>query len=204
MERDGQPTMADISAKDVAALRKKTGASMMACKKALTETGGDMEKAEVLLRQQDAKIAAKKADRATEQGYIGHYVHGGRIGVLVEVACETDFVAKNDKFQEFIKDLAMHICATNPLAITPEELDAGIVNKEREVYLGQVQDKPENIREKIVEGKMQKFYSDNCLMNQAFVKDGDKTIEQHLTETIGTLGENIVIKKFARLELGAE
>ena len=194
--------MADISAKDVAALRKKTGASMMACKKALTESGGDADKAEVLLRQQDAKIAAKKSDRATEQGWIGHYVHGGRIGVLVEVACETDFVAKNDKFQEFIRDVAMHICALNPLALTPEDLDPGVVNREREVYLGQVQDKPENIREKIVEGKLQKFYADNCLMNQAFVKDGDKTVQQVLTEVIGTLGENIVLKRFARLELG--
>lgn len=163
-----------------------------------------MEKAEVYLRQQDAKIAAKKSDRATEQGFIGHYVHGGRIGVLVEVACETDFVAKNDKFQEFIRDLSMHICATNPLAISPEELDPGIVNKEREIYLGQVKDKPENIQEKIVEGKMQKFYSENCLLQQAFVKDNDKTIAQHLTETIGTLGENIVIRRFSRLELGAE
>jgi elongation factor Ts len=196
--------MADISAKDVAALRKKTGASMMTCKQALQESGGDMEKAEVYLRQQDAKIAAKKSDRATEQGFIGHYVHGGRIGVLVEVACETDFVAKNDKFQEFIRDLSMHICATNPLAISPEELDPGIVNKEREIYLGQVKDKPENIQEKIVEGKMQKFYSENCLLQQAFVKDNDKTIAQHLTETIGTLGENIVIRRFSRLELGAE
>jgi len=196
--------MADISAKDVAALRKKTGASMMTCKQALQESGGDMEKAEVYLRQQDAKIAAKKSDRATEQGFIGHYVHGGRIGVLVEVACETDFVAKNDKFQEFIRDLSMHICATNPLAISPEELDPGIVNKEREINLGQVKDKPENIQEKIVEGKMQKFYSENCLLQQAFVKDNDKTIAQHLTETIGTLGENIVIRRFSRLELGAE
>jgi len=196
--------MADISAKDVAALRKKTGASMMTCKQALQESGGDMEKAEVYLRQQDAKIAVKKSDRATEQGFIGHYVHGGRIGVLVEVACETDFVAKNDKFQEFIRDLSMHICATNPLAISPEELDPGIVNKEREIYLGQVKDKPENIQEKIVEGKMQKFYSENCLLQQAFVKDNDKTIAQHLTETIGTLGENIVIRRFSRLELGAE
>ena len=196
--------MADIAAKDVAALRKKTGASMMACKKALAESDGDMDKAEVLLRQQDAKIAAKKQDRATEQGWIGHYVHGGRIGVLVEVACETDFVAKNDKFQEFVKDVAMHICAMNPLAVTPEDLDPGVVNREREVYLGQVQDKPENIREKIVDGKLQKFYADNCLMNQAFVKDGDKTVAQFLTEAIGTLGENIVIKSFSRLELGAE
>ena len=196
--------MADIAAKDVAALRKKTGASMMACKKALAESDGDMDKAEVLLRQQDAKIAAKKQDRATEQGWIGHYVHGGRIGVLVEIACETDFVAKNDKFQEFVKDVAMHICAMNPLAVTPEDLDPGVVNREREVYLGQVQDKPENIREKIVDGKLQKFYADNCLLNQAFVKDGDKTVAQFLTEAIGTLGENIVIKNFSRLELGAE
>jgi len=195
--------MADISAKVVAELRKKTGASMMACKNALKYCDGDMEKAEVLIRQQDAKIAAKKSDRATEQGWIGHYVHGGRIGVLVEVACETDFVAKNDKFQTFIKDLAMHICATSPLAITPEELDPGIVNKEREIYLGQVQDKPENIREKIVEGKLEKFYAENCLLNQAFVKDNDKSVQEVLTETIGTLGENIVIKRFSRLQLGS-
>ncbi len=196
--------MAEFSAKDVAALRKKTGASMMACKKAMTECGGDSDKAEVLLRQQDAKIAAKKSDRATEQGYIGHYVHGGRIGVLVEVACETDFVAKNDKFQEFLHDISMHICALNPLSISTEDLAPGIVNREREVYLGQVQDKPENIREKIVEGKLQKFYAENCLMSQAFVKDNDKTIQQVLAEVIGTLGENIVIKRFVRLELGAE
>ncbi len=195
--------MADISAKMVAELRSKTGASMMACKNALKDCDGDMDKAEVLIRQQDAKIAAKKSDRATEQGWIGHYVHGGRIGVLVEVACETDFVAKNDKFQAFIKDLAMHVCATSPLAITPDDLDPGIVNKEREIYLGQVQDKPENIREKIVEGKLEKFYAENCLLNQAFVKDNDKTVQEVLTETIGTLGENIVIKRFSRLQLGS-
>ena len=196
--------MADISAKMVAELRKKTGASMMACKKALVETDGDAEKALVLLRKQDAKIAEKKADRATDQGWIGHYVHGGKIGVLVEVACETDFVAKNDNFQAFVKDLAMHVCASNPLATRPEDLDPGVVNREREIFLAQVQDKPENIREKIVDGKMQKFYAENCLLMQPFVKDPDKTVQELLTETIGTIGENIVIRRFARLELGQD
>jgi elongation factor Ts len=196
--------MAEITAKMVAELRGKSGAPMMTCKKALVETGGDLEQALLLLRKQDAKLAEKKADRATEQGWIGHYVHGGRIGVLVEVACETDFVAKNDNFQTFIKDLAMHICASAPIAISPEDLDPGLVNREREIYLAQVQDKPENIREKIVDGKMEKFYSGICLLRQPFVKDNDKTIQEYVTEQIGTIGENIVIRRFSRLELGQE
>ncbi len=198
-------TMAEIKAPMVAELRKRTGASMMECKRALVESNADQEKAYELLRKRGVQIAAKKSDRETNQGFVGHYIHGnGKIGVLVEVACETDFSAKNETFQTFIRDLAMHICAFSPLSVAPEDLDPGIVNKEREIYLAQVQDKPENIREKIVEGKLQSFYSQWCLLQQPFVKDDKRSVQEVLTELIAMIGENIVIRRFARLELGQE
>lgn len=203
----GTPEMAEIPAQKVAELRARTGASMMDCKKALLATGGDSDKAEDHLRKQGMKTAAKKADRATNQGWIGHYIHQGRIGVLVEVACETDFVARNDKFQDFVRELAMHICSRSPLAIRAEDVDPGLINREREVYLGQVMDKPENVRGKIVEGKLKKFFSDHCLLDQEWFRDQSgtpRTVQQVLTEQIATIGENIVIQRFARFELGGK
>ena len=195
--------MSDFSAKDVAELRKRTGVGMMECKKALLETSGDLEKAIDLLRSRGAQMAAKKAGRETNQGWIGSYVHSnGKIGVIVEVLCETDFVAKNDQFQELIRDIAMHIAAMAPKALAPEELDQEVVERERAVFMEQVLDKPENIRGNIVEGKLNKFYSEVCLLKQAFVKDDKKSIEQVITDAIATIGENIQLTRFHRLEIG--
>ena len=195
--------MSDFSAKDVAELRQRTGVGMMECKKALQEASGNLEAAVDLLRARGAQMAAKKADRATNQGWIGSYIHSnGKIGVIVEVLCETDFVAKNDQFQELIRDIAMHIAAMNPQALNPEELDQEVVERERAVFMEQVQDKPENIRGNIVEGKLNKFYSEVCLLKQAFVKDDKKSIEQVITDSIATIGENIQLTRFHRLEIG--
>ncbi|MBC8260995.1 MAG: translation elongation factor Ts [Planctomycetia bacterium] len=195
--------MSDFSAKDVAELRKRTGVGMMECKKALLETSGDLEKAIDLLRSRGAQMAAKKAGRETNQGWIGSYVHSnGKIGVIVEVLCETDFVAKNDQFQELIRDIAMHIAAMNPQALVPEELDPELIERERAVFLEQVADKPEAIRGNIVEGKLNKFFSEVCLIKQAFIKDDKKSIEQVVTDAIATIGENIQLTRFSRFEIG--
>ena len=195
--------MSDFSAKDVAELRKRTGVGMMECKKALLETSGDLEKAIDLLRSRGAQMAAKKAGRETNQGWIGSYVHSnGKIGVSVEVLCETDFVAKNDQFQELIRDIAMHIAAMNPQALVPEELDPELIERERAVFLEQVADKPEAIRGNIVEGKLNKFFSEVCLIKQAFIKDDKKSIEQVVTDAIATIGENIQLTRFSRFEIG--
>ena len=195
--------MSDFSAKDVAELRQRTGVGMMECKKALLEASGDLEAAVDLLRSRGAQMAAKKAGRATNQGWIGSYIHAnGKIGVIVEVLCETDFVAKNEQFQELIRDIAMHIAAMNPQALNPEELDQSLVERERAVFMEQVLDKPENIRGNIVEGKLNKYYSEVCLLKQAFVKDDKKTIEQVITDAIATIGENIRLTRFHRLEIG--
>ncbi|MEE2883883.1 MAG: translation elongation factor Ts [Planctomycetota bacterium] len=195
--------MSDISAKTVAELRKRTGVGIMECKKALRESEGDIENAIDLLRKRGAQLAAKKADRATNQGWIGSYVHSnGKIGVIVEVLCETDFVAKNEQFQILIKDIAMHIAAMAPQALTSDDLDPQLVAREREVYIEQVKDKPENIRGNIVEGKLQKFYSEVCLMDQAFIKDDKKSIQQVVTDAIATIGENIQVTRFHRILIG--
>lgn len=195
--------MTDIDAKTVAELRKQTGVGMMECKNALRESEGDIENAIDLLRKRGAQMAAKRADRATTQGWVGSYIHAnGKIGVIVEVLCETDFVAKNDQFQTLIKDIAMHIAAMNPAALNSEGLDPQLVAKEREVYIEQVKDKPENIRGNIVEGKLQKFYSEVCLMNQAFIKDDKKSIEQLIVDAIATIGENIQVTRFHRIQIG--
>lgn len=197
--------MSGFSAKDVQELRKQTGAGMMDCKRALTETSGDMAAAVDLLRKKLGAMASKKADRATNQGWIGHYVHNnGKIGVLVEVACETDFVAKNDKFQEFLKDVSMQIAAMGPLAVSSEDLDPAAVAKEREFFVEEVKDKPADMQEKIVEGKLKKWYREVCLLDQAFVKDDKKSIQDLLSEMIATVGENMSIRRFSRLELGVE
>jgi|SRR5688572_5834167 len=197
--------MASITAGMVKELRERTGAGMMECKNALSETNGDMEKAIDLLRARGAAKAAKRAEREVKQGAIGSYVHmGGKIGVLVEVNCETDFVARNDAFQALVRDLAMHVAAAAPLALTPEEIPADVVERERGVYREQVKQegKPEKMWDKIVEGKLNKFYKESTLLEQPFVKDPDKTIKELVTEVAAKTGENIVIRRFARFVLG--
>ncbi|HSJ08894.1 MAG TPA: translation elongation factor Ts [Longimicrobiales bacterium] len=194
-----------ISAAQVKELRERTGAGMMECKKALEEANGNMEAAIDLLRARGAAKAAKRADRETKEGTIGSYVHSnGKIGVLVEVQCETDFVARNDAFQQLARDLAMHIAAAAPLALNPEDIDADVVAREKAVYLETVKNegKPANIHEKIVEGKLKKFYAENTLLGQAFVKNPDMTIEQLVQEAASKTGERIVVRRFVRYLLG--
>jgi len=195
----------EITAAQVKALRDRTGIGMMDCKAALKEAQGDINKAVDVLRKKGIAKAEKKAVRAATDGVIWSYIHpGNKIGVLVEVNCETDFVAKNDDFTNFVKDVAMHIAATSPAAIRREEIDLKIVEKEREIYKEQAlsQNKPEKILERIVDGKMVKFYQENCLLEQAFVKDPQKTVKEYLTETIARIGENINISRFIRFQLG--
>ncbi|MFH2036013.1 MAG: translation elongation factor Ts [Candidatus Zixiibacteriota bacterium] len=197
--------MAQISAQMVKELREKTGAGMMDCKKALTETDADFEKAINYLREKGIAKAAGKAGRATKEGIISSYIHAGsKLGVLVEINCETDFVARTDDFQTFAKDVAMHIAASNPIAVAREDIDAALIANEKEIYRQQCinEGKPEKIIDKIVEGKLDKYYSEVCLLEQPFVKDSDKTIKDYLNETIGTLGENMSIRRFVRLQLG--
>ncbi len=195
----------EISAVKVKELREKTGAGMMDCKKALTEAGGDFSKAEEWLRQKGLAAAAKKASRVASEGAVGSYVHmGGKIGVLVEVNCETDFVARNELFQAFVKDVAMHIAASAPLYLRREEVPAEVVEKERAIYREQLreQGKPEKVWDKILEGKLDKFYKDVCLLDQPFVKDPDKSITQLITEMVAKIGENIQVRRFSRYQLG--
>jgi elongation factor Ts len=199
------PSTMSVSAKDVKELRDRTGAGMLDCKKALEETGGDMEAAIDLLRTKGAAKAAKRAERTANEGTVGHYIHhGGRIGVLVEVNCETDFVAATDDFQQLARDLAMHVAAANPVAVREEDLPAELVQRERQVYLEQVRSegKPEQIQEKIVEGKMRKFFEESTLLKQPFVKDPDRTVEQLITEVSGRTGEKIEVARFARFAVG--
>jgi elongation factor Ts len=195
----------EISANQVRDLREKTGAGMMDCKKALLETQGDFEKAVEYLRKKGIASAAKKAGRATKEGAVTAYIHGeGRVGVLLEVNCETDFVARTEQFRAFVKDVSMHIAAANPQYVRPEEVPADVTAKEKEIAVAQMQasGKPAAVLEKIAEGKIKKFYEDTCLLNQVFVKDPGKTIEQLLKETIAALGENIAIRRFSRFVLG--
>ncbi|MGD8543420.1 MAG: translation elongation factor Ts [Desulfobacteraceae bacterium] len=197
--------MAAISAQMVKELREKTGVGMMDCKKALAESDGDMEKAVEFLRKKGLATAQKRAGRATSEGIVQAYIHmGGKIGVLVEVNCESDFVAKNEDFQAFAKNIAMHIAATNPVGIAPEDVPAAVVEKEMEIYRGQAREmgKPEKMLEKIAEGKMAKFFKDNCLLNQPYVRDPNLTITDVLNETIAKIGENISIRRFARFQIG--
>ncbi|WP_136798055.1 MULTISPECIES: translation elongation factor Ts [Desulfosediminicola] len=196
-----------ITSQMVKDLRDKTQAGMMDCKKALSETEGDMEKAVDLLRQKGLAVAAKRAGKATSEGTIGTYIHaGGKLGVMVELGCETDFVAKTDGFIDFAKDIAMHIAAANPVGITREDIPADVIAREKEIYVQQALDsgKPEAIVEKIVSGKLDKFVAEICLLEQKFVKDPDLTIQDKLNEVVATMGENISIKKFARFQVGAE
>ena len=197
--------MVEISAATVRELRETTGSPLMDCKRALQEAGGDLEKATEVLRQKGIKTAAKKASRATEEGAIGFYRHhDGKRAVLVEVNCESDFVARNEKFQEFVSDVAMHIMAMSPEYVHRDEVPEDVHNKERELIMAsdELQKKPEAAREKIAEGKMRKFFEGRCLMDQHFVKDESKTIEQYLKETVSSIGENIKIRRFVKLEVG--
>ena len=194
-----------ITAAQVNELRKATGAGLMDCKKALTETDGDMEKSVDYLRKKGLAAASKKAGRIATEGLVGSYIHaGGKIGVLVEVNCETDFVAKNESFQTFVKDIAMHIAAAAPQYVRREEVQEAVVEREKEIYRAKAREsgKPDNIIEKIIEGQVNKFYAEICLIEQSFVKDPDKTIQTYLNETIATIGENISIRRFSRFVLG--
>ena len=179
----------------------------MDCKEALTECDGDMEKAADYLRKKGLATAKKRAGRATSEGVVQSYIHmGGKIGVLVEVDCETDFVAKTDEFKEFARNIAMHIAATSPLGVVPEDISEDVVNREKEIYRAQAREtgKPEQMIEKIVEGKMSKFYKESCLMNQMYVRDTNLTISDVLNDTIAKTGEKITIRRFARFQIGEE
>jgi len=194
-----------IAAVDVKKLRDMTGAGMMECKNALNEADGDFDKAIDYLRTKGMQKVDKKAGRTTEQGIIQSYIHpGSRLGVLVEIACETDFVARTEDFQNFTKDVAMQIAAAKPIAVSREEISQDVVEHELDIYRAQAreQGKPEKIIERMISGKLDKFYQDSCLLEQPFVKDQDKTIGDYLNETIGKLGENMLIKRFVRFELG--
>ncbi|RJP82888.1 MAG: translation elongation factor Ts [Desulfobacteraceae bacterium] len=197
--------MSTISAKMVKELRDKTGAGMMDCKEALTECNGDIEKAVDFLRKKGMATALKRAGRGTSEGTIQSYIHmGGKIGVIVEVNCESDFVAKNEDFIEFTKNIAMHIAATNPAGISPEDVPREVIDREKAVYRDQALEmgKPENMVDKIVDGKLNKFYKEACLMNQAYVRNPDITISDLLNEVIAKIGENIKIARFSRFQIG--
>ncbi|KAB2892024.1 MAG: translation elongation factor Ts [Desulfobulbaceae bacterium] len=197
----------NITSQMVKDLRDKTAAGMMDCKKALTETNGDMEKAVDLLRQKGLAVAAKRAGRATSEGVIETYIHaGGKLGVMVELGCETDFVAKTDAFREFARDVAMHIAAANPVAITRDEVPEAVITREKDIYIQQAIDsgKPANIAEKMVAGKIEKFLAEICLLEQKYVKNPDLSIQDLLNEVVGKMGENISIKRFARFQVGVE
>ena len=194
-----------IDANIVKDLRSRTGAGIMDCKEALLDSDGNVEKAVDFLRKKGIAKAEKKAGREADQGVVLSYIHpGNRIGVLVEVNCETDFVAKTDGFQTFVKDIAMQIAATNPLSVTRDGIDSVVVDKEKEIFTEQAKlsGKPNNVLEKIIEGRIEKFYQENCLLEQSFIKDSDKSVQDILMETIATLGENISIARFSRFEVG--
>ncbi len=193
----------EISAAMVKKLRDATGAGMMECKGALTEANGDLEAATTLLRKRGLAQAAKKAGRSTSEGLIGHYIHmGGKIGVLVEINCESDFVARTDKFQELTKAIAMHIAAANPTYLRREDVPGEILAREREIYTDQAKDKPAKVIDKIVDGKLNSFYQQFCLMEQASVRDPNTTIAQLVQDAIRLLGENITVTRFVRMKVG--
>ena len=194
-----------IEASVVKELRDKTGAGMMDCKKALEESGGDMEEAQKILRKRGITKVEKRAQRETKEGLVEAYIHpGGKIGVLIEVNCETDFVAKTDEFRRLTRDLAMQVAATDPLAVTSEDLDPEVVERERDIYRVQAKEtgKPENIVEKIINGRLQKFYQEVCLLDQPFVKDTDMSVRDRVMEVASKIGENIVVRRFIRYQLG--
>ena len=196
--------MTTISAEMVKDLRDKTGVGMMECKKALTESNGDFEKAIDLLRQKGLATASKKAGRTASEGLIESYIHMGKIGTMLEVNCETDFVARTDDFRQLAKDIAMHIAAATPVYLSREDVPQDVLEREKEIYKAQVANKPPQVVEKIIEGKLEKFYTDFCLLDQIFIKDTDQKmkIKDLITEKIAKLGENIMIKRYARFQLG--
>jgi elongation factor Ts len=197
--------MAEISASLVKQLRERTGAGMMECKSALTEAKGDLGEAEVVLRKRGIASAGKKASRTTKQGVVGSYIHAGaQLGVLVEVNCESDFVARTDDFQELVRDLAMHIAAADPQFVRREDVSAAVLEKEKEIQMARViaEGKPEKIADKIVEGRMSKFYEEVCLYDQPFVKENTITVEQLIKTKIAKLGENISVSRFSRFKVG--
>ncbi|KPK35943.1 MAG: elongation factor Ts [Nitrospira bacterium SG8_35_1] len=193
-----------VSMDSIKELREQTGAGMMDCKRALAETKGDLEQAMDVLRKKGIATATKKASREASEGLIGSYIHMGKIGVMVEINCETDFVAKTEDFQELVKDVAMHIAAANPPFVKREDIPAEVIEREKAIYADQVTNKPPQVVEKIIEGKLEKFYADNCLVEQVFVKDPDqkKKIKDLIVEKVSKVGENIVIKRFVRFQLG--
>jgi elongation factor Ts len=197
--------MTAISATMVKQLREKTGVGIMDCKEALSQSNGDIDNAVDFLRKKGLATAQKRAGRAMSEGLIQPYIHmGGKLGVLVEINSETDFVAKNDDFKEFAKNIAMHIAATNPVGIASDDVPEEVINKEKEIYRAQAIElgKPENVIDKIVEGKLNKFYKDNCLLNQAYVRNPDMNISDLLNDLIAKMGENITIKRFVRFQIG--
>lgn len=197
--------MAEINPAIVKTLREKTNAGMMDCKRALTEAGGDIAKAEAILRQKGIASAGKKASRAAKEGIVASYIHlQGKVGVLVEINCETDFVAKNENFRDFVKDITLQIAAAHPTVVSRDQVDPALVAAEREIYKAQVQGKPEAILEKIVDGKMDKFYSSICLLEQACIKNPDISVKDLIATKISELGENIIIRRFVRYMVGEE
>ena len=197
--------MAEVSPTLVKQLREKTNAGMMDCKKALVESGGDLEQAEAILRKKGIASASKKSVRTAKEGIIGSYIHlHGRVGVLVEVNCETDFVAKNHSFRELVKDITLHIAAAHPLYVSRDEVPPHLIEKERDIFRAQVTGKPEQVVNKIVEGKLEKYFSTVCLLDQAFIKNPDQTIRELVSSKIAELGENIVVRRFTRYAVGEE
>jgi elongation factor Ts len=197
--------MAEVSPALVKQLREKTNAGMMDCKRALDEAAGDLVKAEDILRKKGMAGASKKSGRAAKEGVIASYIHlQGKVGVLVEINCETDFVAKNEIFRDFVKDITLHIAASNPVCVSREQVDSTMIERERDIYRAQVQGKPANIIEKIVDGKVDKFYSTVCLLEQAFIKNPDLTVKDYTNSKIAELGENIIIRRFVRYMVGEE
>lgn len=195
--------MADISPALVKELRDKTNAGMMDCKRALSETGGDLAQAEELLRKKGIAKAGSKASRAAKEGVIASYIHlQGKVGVLIEINCETDFVAKNEIFRDFVKDITLHIAAASPLYVSREQVPDALIQSERRIAAGQVEGKPANIVEKIVDGKIDKFFGTICLLEQAFIKNPDLTIKDLVSSKIAELGENIVVRRFTRYAVG--
>ncbi len=197
--------MAEISAAMVKELREKTGAGIMDCKRALADSDGDLDKATDLLRKKGLADAAKKSGRTATEGTVASYIHaGGKIGVMVEVNCETDFVAMNPDFQAFARDIAMHVAAANPLFLRREEVEASVLEKEREIYWAQAREsgKPEGVFPRIVEGRVEKFFTENCLLEQKFIKEPDKSVQEVLTGMVARIKENITIRRFVRFQLG--
>ncbi|MEK6692150.1 MAG: translation elongation factor Ts [Nitrospirota bacterium] len=196
----------EVTAEIVKELREKTGAGIMDCKTALSQSGGDMEMAIDILRQKGLSVTAKKSGRAATEGLIGSYIHMGRIGVLVEVNCETDFVARTDDFQSLVKDISMHIAAANPVYLRREDVPQEVIERERDIYRSQAREsgKPESVIEKIVDGKLEKFFNETCLIEQVFVKDPEQKmkVKDLFQQNIAKLGENIVIRRFTRFQLG--